>query len=392
VTLANYYPGKNIMHHLLPQIVQEHDPDCFYWPSSPYGGDDHNGSQAGDKHNWQTWHAIVDRPFGVKPLTIADAEDPAQAISYWHLGTDQGRFISEFGIHGSPVLETLRRNIPSEGLAYHAPQMIFRNRNVIKDRGDLMIQAHTGLPTSLEDYIDYSMMVQAEGLKYGIEHYRRRKFHCSGALFWQWNDNWPSITWSVLDYYRFPKAGYFFVKRAFAPVMFSVQRRANGIYSIWGVNDTLLPIREALNWVHLNFDGTVHQQDTLLAEIPANTACELQRFQPELFRTARTNEMLWLQPGNPVIPANRWFFAPELRDLQRAKPALQVQWTQAANHLQAHLVSDAHAYFVNLFVPLEGTRYSDNWIDLYPGREQTIDIWHPEGKLPAPDEIEIKWR
>ena len=65
----------------------------------------------------------------------------------------------------------------------------------------------TGLPENLAEYIDYSMIAQAEGLKFGIEHFRRRKPHCSGTLFWQLNDCWPVLSWSVLDYYGFAKAG-----------------------------------------------------------------------------------------------------------------------------------------------------------------------------------------
>ena len=38
------------------------------------------------------------------------------------------------------------------------------------------------------------MTCQAEGLKFGIEHYRRRQPHCSGTLIWQFNDPWPGFT------------------------------------------------------------------------------------------------------------------------------------------------------------------------------------------------------
>ena len=387
-----YYPGRNIMHTLLPDVVQRLDPDHLYWPSSPYGGSDHNSSLAGDKHNWQTWHAIADRPFGEKPGSIADYSNPAEAISYWHLGRDQGRFISEFGIHASPIHETLRRNIGEAGLAYNSPEMRFRNRNIIQDRGDLMMEAHTGLPTSLDDYIDFSMMTQAEGLKHGIEHYRRRKFHCSGALFWQWNDNWPSITWSVLDYYRFPKAGYFFVKRAFAPVMLSVRKDEAGQYSIWGVNDTLQPVEDTLIWRHLSFDGALCDSDTLPFSLPPNSAMELLRFDQDRFSTAQADEMLWLHSVQGSFPDNRHFFAPELRDLKREKPALHVTWEQRDDRLLACLKADAHAYFVNLLLPIEDTRYSDNWIDLYPGVEARIEIWHPAFPIFSPDDVQIRWR
>jgi hypothetical protein len=46
-------------------------------------------------------------------------------------------------------------------------------------------QGRVSMPESLEEYIDFSMISQAEGLKFGIEHFRRRKPHCSGTLFWR---------------------------------------------------------------------------------------------------------------------------------------------------------------------------------------------------------------
>jgi hypothetical protein len=96
---------------------------------------------------------------------------------------DAGRFVSEFGMHASPVLETLRRVIPAEQLYYHSPSMDHHNKDDPKNKGDNLMLTVTGLPRDLEEYIDFSMIAQAEGLKFAIEHFRRRKPHCSGTLF-----------------------------------------------------------------------------------------------------------------------------------------------------------------------------------------------------------------
>ena len=85
------------------------------------------------------------------------------------------------------------------------------------------------------------MIAQAEGLKFGIEHFRRRKPHCSGTLFWQLNDCWPVLSWSVIDYYGFGKAGYFYAQRVFAPVLASFKEEADGGVSLWITNDTAQP-------------------------------------------------------------------------------------------------------------------------------------------------------
>jgi hypothetical protein len=91
----------------------------------------------------------------------------------------------------------------------------------------------TGLPTTLEECIDYSMLAQAEGLQFGIEHYRRRKPHCPGTLIWQLNDCWQVLSWSIVDYYGFGKAGYFYTRRAYAAVMASFQKGNDGSVELW---------------------------------------------------------------------------------------------------------------------------------------------------------------
>ncbi|MEJ2556078.1 MAG: glycoside hydrolase family 2 protein [Anaerolineae bacterium] len=391
------FPGKKIEHVLLPEIVHRLDPERFYWPSSPYGGNDYNGDQAGDRHNWYTWHASAWRTFGTKPKDIDEFPHPTHAVNYWHLGEDIGRFISEYGMHGSPVLETLKRNIPPEGLAYNSPEMLFRVRNAVIGRGDLMLEAHTGLPECFEEYIDFSQMVQAEGMKYGIEHHRRRKFHCSGTLFWQWNDDWPSITWSVLDYYTFPKPSYFFVKRAYAPVIVSVKRDSDfqypqGRFSIWGTNDTLEPVRDTLTWTHLTFDGRIRRQESVPIEIPANASVELVLLDKELLSAGPPErEMIWLHSENDLFPDNRYFLV-ELKDLDRARPEeLQIEWQQDGDALIATVSADRHAYFVSLFIPQEGVRYSDNWIDLFPGQSRQMRVWHKDGLTLSPEQVEVRW-
>ena len=36
-----------------------------------------------------------------------------------------------------------------------------------------------------------------------------------GTLLWQLNDCWPVTSWSIIDYYKEPKASWFAVKEAF---------------------------------------------------------------------------------------------------------------------------------------------------------------------------------
>ncbi len=382
------FPGKRIYHEILPRIVARLDPSRPYWPSSPYGGDDHNGEQAGDRHNWHVWHGgVLPRRFGQPPQ-----RDPSpDGVSYRHYGEDNARFVSEFGIQAAPVRETLCRVVPPEALRLNSPALLFRIKDEPKDKANAIMRAHTGLPRDLDEYIDYSMICQAEGLKFGIEHYRRRKFHCSGALFWQWNDCWPGISWSVVDYYGFPKAGYFYAKRAFAAVLASFQPLPEGDVVLWVINDTLHVVEDTLIWTYGTFDGRRIHEERVGVRVPANAAMPVARIPARLLaREDPRRTYLWVRSVQARVAENRHFLA-EIKDFDRPRPHVSVRWRREGETLVAHLQTDVYAYFVHLLVPDERVRYSDNWIDIPPGESRTVRLWPPAGASLRPEDVEVRW-
>jgi len=65
-----------------------------------------------------------------------------------------------------------------------------------KNKADMLLESVTGVAGDLDEFVDFSMIAQAEALKFGIEHFRRRKPHCSGTIVWQLNDCWPMLSWA----------------------------------------------------------------------------------------------------------------------------------------------------------------------------------------------------
>jgi len=76
-------------------------------------------------------------------------------------------------------------------------------------------------PTDFELLLYASQLMQAEAMRYGVEHWRRNRGRCMGALYWQVNDIWPVASWASLDYFGRWKALHYYVKRFFAPLMIS---------------------------------------------------------------------------------------------------------------------------------------------------------------------------
>ena len=78
-------------------------------------------------------------------------------------------------------------------------------------------------PGDFETVLYASQLLQADAIRYGVEHFRRNRGRCMGAVYWQINDCWPVISWSSIDYCGRWKALHYYAKRFFAPVMISCE-------------------------------------------------------------------------------------------------------------------------------------------------------------------------
>ncbi len=383
---GNRVPGALYYDEILPRAVETYDGKTPYWPGSPYGGDDYNGEQDGDVHNWQVWHGNIPRRFGEE----ARVDQTPQGVAYGHYTEDKGRFISEFGMHASPVYETLQRVVPEDQLYFHSPSMDHHNKDNPKNKGDNLMLTVTGLPEDLQDYIDFSMIAQAEGLKFGIEHYRRRKPHCSGTFIWQLNDCWPVLSWSILDYYGFGKASYYYTCRVYAPVLASFRSLGDEGYELWVTNDTLSVVRDEMHVALRTFDGTSIWEKQLSIAVGANGSECVEHWDVGSI-TTRADAYLAVRSANDVFPMNRHFLV-AIKDLQREIVAPEVTMDAENDHaLRVHVHAVSYTYFLHFIVADEHTHFSDNYFDLEAGETRDIIISHEQMRI-TPAMVTVGWR
>jgi beta-mannosidase len=382
---VNRVPGALYYDDILPHAAADLDGATPYWPGSPYGGDDHNGQTDGDVHDWNAWHGQFPRRFGEPPR---NANTP-EGVSYVRYAEDMGRFISEFGMHAAPVAETLRRVVPEDELYLHSPTLDHHNKDEPKNKGDNLMLAVTGLPSDLDEYVDFSMIAQAEGLKFGIEHFRRRKPHCSGTLFWQLNDCWPCLSWSVVDYYGFGKAGYFYAKRVYAPVLASFRACSEGAMELWITNDTLEPVRDVARVRLAGFDGATHLEREVQFDVPANASRPVARWESGELEGG-LDRYLAVHSAGGGFDANRHFFG-MVKDLRRERPEVSVERRPAGEReLQVLLRTPSYAYFVHLETPSATAKFSDNYFDLEAGEARTVTVVDEEPL--SPELVRVAWR
>ena len=202
---AAYHPAYlKLFEDILPELIQTHCPYIPYISSSPTTCGRFiapNNENYGDCHYWEVWH-------GNKPFT--------------EYRKKFFRYLSEFGFQSFPGEKTVNsftlpedRNIFSRIMEMHQ-----RNGNA---NGKIMnyLSSTFRYPTDFATLLYTSQLLQAESIKYGVEHFRRNRGRCMGTLYWQLNDIWPGASWASIDYYGRYKALHYYAKRFFSPVMIS---------------------------------------------------------------------------------------------------------------------------------------------------------------------------
>lgn len=194
---------------ILPQIMKEYAPQVFYWPASPSSGgsfDDPRDENRGDVHYWDVWH-------GNKPFT--------EYRKFYF------RYLSEFGFQSFPSKKTVETFTDDERDMNIFSYIMERHQRNGAANGKIMnyMQQTYRYPCDFETVIYASQLLQADAIRYGVEHFRRNRNddRCMGAVYWQFNDCWPVASWSSVDYCQRLKALHYYARRFFAPVMISCE-------------------------------------------------------------------------------------------------------------------------------------------------------------------------
>ena len=371
--------GETIYHELIPDALERLDPGRPYWPSSPYGshdGYDANDPDVGDRHNWQVWHgSVYPRKFGEPPIL----DYSVRGVSFRNYKKDFALFCSEFGMHASANRYTLQKWIPGDGFRWNSVEMAHRNKDIAHQKGILLMEGYTGVPKDIEEYMDFSMLTQAEGLKYGVEHYRRNKHRTSGALIWQLGDSWPGTSWSIIDYELLPKAAYYYARTFFHPVLLSIDHEPGDPLKIWVVNDTLGALKGKVILKAYDFSGALLGERAWEADVPANAAVKLGELdEADALMGGRPEQVyVRLEAEGFDAPANGYFLR-DHKDLALPKAAVRAEAAGAPGEV-AVTAEGGLARMVKLELPAGNLRFSDNYFDLLPGEKRTVLVTRADG-------------
>jgi beta-mannosidase len=353
-----------MFHHMLPAVVAQEDPDRPYWPSSASSGEpfvDPNGQQRGDMHYWGVWHER-------KPFTAYREQLP--------------RFASEFGFQSLPPYKTIKaftapadRNLTSYVME-HRQRSGPGNRVILSQMLDTF-----RLPKDFPSLVYLSMVLQAEGMRIGVEHWRRNRARVSGTIIWQLNDCWPSISWSSLDYFGRWKVMHYAARRFYAPVLLSVED-ADEKRDIHVTSDLTRPWAGEVRWRLETLAGKVvdHGREEISAAPLADTpVCSLD-FTGRIDDANRRETILVceLWQGRSKVASCISPFAP-IKHLALEDPGLTVNVRRGKNGLLFDVSAKRLALFVELALEGADTIFSDNYFDLPAGASARITAPFPKG-------------
>jgi beta-mannosidase len=351
---------QTLFNDVLRTYVRNYASGVPYWESSPsYSRYNPKSLTEGDNHYWGVWH-------DEEPFSMYDKKIP--------------RFMSEYGFQSFPEWRTIEAFTVPEDRQLESKVMLHHQRH---PRGNALIAEYTrrdyNSPKRFEDFVYVSQLVQADGMRIGIEAHRRHKPYCMGTLYWQLNDVWPVASWSSIDSYGRWKALQYTVRDVFAPVVVlpTLQKDTLEVYI---ANDLAKTVSGTVRVRTYDFEGKVrYEASTPVADL-STTATTRVWEQPlkTVLGGLKTNsavvEIILLDPDGTTVRSRRLWYAASPKDLRLpSKPDIKLSVTGTERGFELTLKCDQLAKNVLLQTPADGF-FSDNYFDLLPGQPRTVQF------------------
>src|SRR5215207_8978558 len=361
----------------LKNTVKRLDPDRLWLPTSPSGPIFGNSLE------------MIARD----PSALHDVHGPWEyqgVTKHYELYNGGASLLhSEFGVEGITNLRTLDATIKKEHqwpVDLNNPHWFHRGAWWVKRP---MWEATFGRLPDIEALVHGTQFMQADGLRYALEADRRRKYHNSGTLPWQFNEPYPmAACTSAVDYYARPKPSYHAVARAYAPLLISARfpTLAWGDYEqfeaeAWVSNSHEQPYSNlTLQMRLIGTNGRVYTERVEVVSFGANSAARLITLQESLAVIPEGVFFLDLQLFNPegaLLCHNRYTFShtTTLAPLLEQPPAiLEVSSSGEEDNQVLRLTNRGETSA--MFVWLEDARdlnafgyayFDDNYFCLLPG-------------------------
>lgn len=350
---------------ILPETVKSVDPDRFYWLASPSSGgsfDDPNDQNRGDVHYWEVWHRL-------KHFT---------EYRKYHF-----RFCSEFGFQSFPSEKTIDSFALPEDKNIFSPVMENHQKNGSANGRILFyLSANFRYPTSFEALLYASQILQAEAIKYGVEHWRSNRGRCMGSLYWQLNDCWPVASWASIDYFNRWKPLHYYAKRFYAPVLLAALEEDGRIRFVIS-NETMRQVVCRVVWRLRRNTGEIIEERHITSKVPSLVASQVAEADYSSYGKARDCylEYTLYSDDSEVSSSSLLFVRP--KHFEFIKPQISVSVKECKEGFVLSFATDSYAKYVTFDSPDFDFVADDNCFDLSPGRIKIVTVDRGEVSRPV---------
>ena len=223
-------------------------------------------------------------PTNLDPLFNRPNDPNTFDVHYWEVGNGNEPYekygeifppmLSEFGLWSLPTIDTLRKYVGNELEAHNK-----RDGNFERINNALEVEFKPY--KNIEEYIYLSQLYQARGVRYCFEHLRNNMTRCHGGIYWQFNDCWPVISCSVLDYDFIPKPAYYYLKRVFNNELIIISEK-DDVITIKISNLLNEKKNYVLCYEHLNFDNKIINKKEIKLSVNKTSTTFVIRFDSPL--------------------------------------------------------------------------------------------------------------
>ena len=347
---------------IIPEVLSEYDPDTFYWPASPSSGgsfDEPNDPNRGDVHYWEVWH-------GNKPFS--------EYRKYFF------RYASEFGFQSFPSVKTLETVTDDPKELNPFSYVMEKHQRNYGGNGKIAkyMQAAYRYPENFSDFVYASQLLQADGIRYGVEHYRRNRGRCMGAIYWQLNDCWPVASWASRDYYGRWKAQHYFTRKAYRDILVSPIADESGILKVQVVSDRLKSCSGKLEVNVIKLTGEVLNQYSRNVKIDANSSRTLFSVPLEEALNGTRKEDVFI---HAVLSTNKGkndyannYFLVKQKEVNYPHAMITKSIQPIEDGFEVTLNSDNFARAVFIATGDVNSSFSDNYFDILPRSSVKVKI------------------
>ena len=346
-----------LFHHILPKVILDYHPHMGissnnhyteYWASSPSATEGiPEEYDKGDTHYWGVW-------WGKEPFE--------------NFNTKISSFMSEYGFQSFPTYSSFQNFATADDEDMYSTVMKSHQRSSI---GNATIEEYMDReykePKDFESLLYTSQLLQADGIRTGIEAHRRNKNKCMGSLYWQLNDCWPGASWSSIDYYGKWKALHYHVKKAFQPIIVS-HEFIEGDLQVHVVSDSRESFNGEVEVILSDFKGDpILQSWKQEVQLKPRKAALLLTIPKEALPSPEKQKQTYLQlklsSKNQLISSKNVYFLP-FKELDLPCPELEFSVSNDKSNL-LYVTVKSKSFAKGVHVTCNSPHnFSDNFFDL----------------------------